>query len=299
MTFEITERDFLNIVNKPHCIGKEKRNGTAKDGHPDCKHCKGNYFVGGQCNFGAEHLLEEDLRKINYKFKKFGALLARQSEISSSKSEKTFNERKQKLIDQFKELETECDDDNYNKFFTGTCVGIDDSQIVLAKKIKKIFRAIVSSLKDYREQVEKSTWEQVQAFTLKLEELTKMEGELNRTTEKWKNETDPAKKRQLFALIKKQQTAIANFKLEMKNDPGYKLFSEERGEEIKNIIKNAFSGEETLFNLGNNKKNKNQTQVEEKYFGFIPKKWGKRILWGGVILAIFFLAYRWIRKKTG
>jgi len=54
----------------------------------------------------------------------------------------------------------------------------------LTQSIKKIFRAIVSNLREYREEVEKSTWEQVKNFAAKLEEVKKMEGELNQLTEK-------------------------------------------------------------------------------------------------------------------
>ena len=37
MPYEITERDFLNLVDKPHCVGTEATNGLAKEGHANCQ----------------------------------------------------------------------------------------------------------------------------------------------------------------------------------------------------------------------------------------------------------------------
>jgi hypothetical protein len=37
MPYEITEKDFLNLVDKPHCVGTETTNGLAKEGHANCQ----------------------------------------------------------------------------------------------------------------------------------------------------------------------------------------------------------------------------------------------------------------------
>ena len=50
MAYEITPQDFSSIVKNPRCKGTETTNGLAEEGHSSCGHCRGNYFVGGECN---------------------------------------------------------------------------------------------------------------------------------------------------------------------------------------------------------------------------------------------------------
>jgi hypothetical protein len=62
MSYEITSQDFRLIVKNPDCQGQEVENGTDKEGHQNCKFCKGNYFVGGECNYGGTHKMINDLK---------------------------------------------------------------------------------------------------------------------------------------------------------------------------------------------------------------------------------------------
>ena len=109
MTYEITPQDFCSIVTNPRCQGKEVENGLAKEGHPHCNWCKGNYFVGGECNYGGQHKMSDDLRQINKNFRAFDVLVKKQAKISRAKNEKDFNEAKNKLLSSFQELKKKCE----------------------------------------------------------------------------------------------------------------------------------------------------------------------------------------------
>jgi nucleoid-associated protein YejK len=63
----------------------------------------------------------------------------------------------------------------------------------------------------------------------------------------------------------------------MKKDPMYGLFSEERGNELGDIIRKLWQGEEDFLKFQERKENK-EKEVNQKYLGFIPKKiWGINI----------------------
>jgi hypothetical protein len=299
MTFEITERDFLNIVNRDHCLGKEVPNGTAKEGHPNCESCKGNYFVGGECNRGGCHLMSKDLKVINQNFKQFESLVSRQIELSNSKNEKDFDRKKERLITKFQELEKKCDEER-ESFFYGSCIILDGTQNLFSQKIKLTFRRLARELKFYADKVKNTTWEQLKSFNTKIVELEKMQSEITRLAKEWKEETDPARKKQLFALLQEQRKKARFFEAEIKKDPTYDLFSEEQNIQLGKIVENIFRGEENFLRWQKEEDEEEKRREQEKYLGFIPKRWGRGILWGGIIIAImliFYFFYRWIKKS--
>src|SRR4051812_8580112 len=108
MTYKITKEDFLSIVENKHCRGKETINGLAKEGHESCGVCKGNYFVGGECNYGGNHILEEDLIRINKNFSDFDILVKNQTKVTDAKNEKEFERNKKRLLDSFELLKKKC-----------------------------------------------------------------------------------------------------------------------------------------------------------------------------------------------
>ncbi|CAH1759419.1 21020_t:CDS:1 [Entrophospora sp. SA101] len=178
--YQITERDFLNMVRKPHCLGTEKRNGKAEEGHEKCNICKGNYFVGGECNYGGRHLMDADLNSINKNFAQFGELVSKQIEISQSKNEKEFNKRKARVIGKFQELESKCNDDEGKSLLRGSCIGLDGTETAFNKKVILLLRDLARQLREYIEATQNSTWEMLQAFNNKLDELDKMQAESTR-----------------------------------------------------------------------------------------------------------------------
>lgn len=157
MAYEITKQDFCLIVKNPKCQGTETENGTAKQGHENCTACKGNYFVGGECNYGGSHLLEEDLTRINQNFRAFDVLVKQQAKLSKSQTESEFNQVKRTLVNSFNSLKAKCEENNGESFFYGSCVGIDGSKGDFAERIKETFKQLAKELGYYIQQVEKST----------------------------------------------------------------------------------------------------------------------------------------------
>src|SRR3954451_2163754 len=111
MPYEITPQDFRNIVQNPKCQGTETENGKAKEGHSSCSHCKGNYFVGGECNYGGCHKMSEDLKAINRNFKQFDNLVSQQVKLSKSKNKNEFENSKKILLSSFERLKKKCEDE--------------------------------------------------------------------------------------------------------------------------------------------------------------------------------------------
>src|SRR6185295_9640488 len=104
--------------------------------------------VGGQCNYGGQHLMSDDLRIINKNFRQFDTLENRKITLDGSKSEKAFNKAKEALITQFETLEAKCQDDvSKNEFFGGTCIGIDETHNVFLKKIQTSLKLLAKDLR--------------------------------------------------------------------------------------------------------------------------------------------------------
>ena len=279
MSYEITPHDFCLIVKNPKCQGTEVKNGTAKEGHSDCDWCKGNYFVGGECNYGGKHRMEDDLRKINQNFRAFDVLVKQQVKLSKSKSEKEFNNSKKTLLSSFKSLKEKCEDESGAGFFYGSCIGLDGDKSVFSSRIKETFKRLSKELGYYMTQIENSTWQQLEKFQEKLKKLDKLNSEATQLTKEWKKETDPVKKAKLFALLSQKNQEIKNLQNELRKDPVYSLYSQEKSEELGNIVRSIFQGEESFFRWG---KKSNELEIgeqdSEKYLGFIPKQVGKNAL---------------------
>ncbi|CAG8702761.1 43641_t:CDS:2 [Gigaspora margarita] len=91
-------------------------------------------------------------------------------------------------------------------------------------------------------------------------------------------ETDPVKKAQLFALLSQKNQEIKNLQSELKKDPVYSLYSQEKNDELANIVKNIFQGEGSFFKWKKRSDEEPKGQKSEKYLGFIPKETGKNAL---------------------
>src|SRR4051812_12481028 len=157
MAYEITPQDFCAIVKNPRCKGTETTNGLAEEGHSSCGHCKGNYFVGGECNYGGRHEMEQDLKYINQNFRAFDVLVNQQVKLSKSKDEKEFNKAKNTLLGSFKSLKDKCENESGTGFFYGSCIGLDGSQSQFAERIKTTFKRLAKELGHYMNQVASAT----------------------------------------------------------------------------------------------------------------------------------------------
>jgi len=74
-----------------------------------------------------------------------------------------------------------------------------------------------------------------------------MQAEATRLAKEWKEETDPLKKAQLFALLTQKNQVIKELQREIKKDPVYDIFSRERADELADIVKNIFHGKSSFF----------------------------------------------------
>lgn len=296
MAYEITSQDFCLIVKNPKCPGQEVENGLAKEGHLNCDWCKGNYFVGGECNYGGRHKMAEDLKQINQNFRAFDVLVKQQVKLSKSKNEQEFNSSKQTLLNSFKSLKNKCENESGAGFFYGSCIGLDGSQTAFSERIKTTFKRLAKELGYYLTQIENSTWQQLEKFQEKLKKLDKLNSEATQLTKEWKEETDPIKKAQLFSLLSQKNQEIKNLQTELKKDPVYSLYSQEKNDELANIVKHIFQGKETFFSWAKKNDNNKQEPKSEKYLGFIDKEIGKNaLLIIGGLLGLWLIY--WIFKR--
>jgi len=122
--------------------------------------------------------------------------------------------------------------------------------------------------------------------------LDKLSQEANQLTEDWKNETDPVKKSQLFALLSQKNQEIKRLREELKNDPTFAIFNQEKSDELANIVKNIFHGSSntSFFNWKKKDNNNKEEPKSEKYLGFIDKETGKNaLLIAGGLLGILLI----------
>lgn len=298
MTYEITEKDFLTIVEKEHCFGTETINGLATEGHSICNNCcKGNYFVGGECNYGGNHVLSKDLVRLNQNFKDFEILTKNQENVTDAKNEKEFERKKKRLLDSFELLKKKCKSEG-QEFFAGTCISIkEDHKSVFQERIKSTFRRLARELEYYADKITKTTWEQLRKFQEKLDQLNNMQSEALQLSQEYKeakDRGDDVEATRLFALLLDKNSQISAFQLELKKDSVFSLFNKEKGSELNDIVQNIFHGQGNFFQWDENEK-QNEEETNEKYWGIIPKKWGKPLQYlgiGAIILLIIFFIYR-------
>jgi hypothetical protein len=71
----------------------------------------------------------------------------------------------------------------------------------------------------------------------------------------------------LFTLLTQKNSAIKELQREIKKDPMYDIFSQEKADELANIVQNIFQGKETFFNWKNKGVQEKQEQTQEKILG--------------------------------
>ncbi|WNE40690.1 MAG: hypothetical protein mread185_000147 [Mycoplasmataceae bacterium] len=299
MSYEITAQDFCLIVKNPKCQGTETENGKAEEGHAKCGHCKGNYFVGGECNYGGRHKMADELRDINQNFRVFDVLVKQQVKLSKIQNESEFNNSKKILLNSFQSLKEKCEQNNGESFFLGKCVGLDGTQNAFSERLKETFKRLAKELGYYMDQINKSTWQQLAGFQEKLKKLDKLNSESTQLAKEWKEEKDPAKKKKLLSLLNQKNNEIKSLQREIQKDPIYSLYSQEKSEELADIVKNIFRGDENSSFFTWNKQEKDETEEKQsdKYFGLLPKESTNNVLLllGGLL--IIGVVYHFLIKK--
>ncbi|CAG8814238.1 21147_t:CDS:2, partial [Racocetra persica] len=129
--------DHINQINKNFTeIGRFS--GTS--GHENCSSCPGNYYHGGECNYGGRHVLADEINQLNKNFEGIDKLEKRHNKLklSINDSKEKFEQEKQNLINDFELIQKRCTDPS--GFFYGSCVGIDGQKPVFQENIKKRFQ---------------------------------------------------------------------------------------------------------------------------------------------------------------
>lgn len=301
---KITEQDFINKVDRHACNGKIVENGRAKEGHENCYGCQGNYLYGGECNFGGEHTIAHDLNIINQNFNRFDLLAKRQDNLSNAVSEKDFNQEKKKLIDDYQYLIRKCEADKLD-FFTGTCISIESKQNVFLEAVKQSLRLQARQIKFFVEEAQDLDWWKLKNYRDKTKKLEKLGKEATQTAVDYKaavERGDTAEATRLLGILKQQESAINQLKLEIERDPVNKLLGEKTQKAFKNVISAIWgkNNDNLLDWLEENKKKKKEQITEKKVWGFIPQRHWKKVKWGGTILflgVILWLFFCWIYEK--
>lgn len=294
-----TEEEYKKLVNWEELVrqssckkkrlkleGEEKP--TKEEGHDDCPRCFGNYFLGGQCNFGAHHTLAGDLAKINQNFK-VGINLADKLE-SLKKSigklkENQFKQTQQELITAFENVQDHCK--NPEKFLLNTCIGID------AKAKKTIRRGMKQKLETQARNIDKLilltkqlTFNQVKDYQDQLNQFERLGKEENNLAAKHAAEKDPTKKKELWLLLSKNREKIQAVRVEIMDHSLYQLTSEETLESLRNF-KGVLFGSSTFIK----KKESSDPGSDKQKFqeSWLKTKWKQTKSVGGLVLLMAVL----------
>lgn len=146
MSYKITETTFLNIVKKPacpHANATEIKNGVAKAGHEECRiRCKGNYFVGGECNYGGIHTLKKDLLVINKNFAFLDDFYVLQQELQAVSNEQEFNKLQKQFLDKVDNLSSNVSFEQVEKIIKGKEITKKEKIEFWQKEITRVKRSL-------------------------------------------------------------------------------------------------------------------------------------------------------------
>ncbi|CAG8546411.1 14279_t:CDS:10 [Racocetra fulgida] len=236
--------DFRNIVNvseaRRSCKGHEVRHGSAEEGHSSCGSCAGNYYSGGECNYGGRHRLTDDLNQINQNFQGFEVLVSRHARLKKVKDEGEFDREKKELITAFENMKSRCE--NAQGFFYGSCIGLDGTQAKFNSAVNARFQQFARELGGFIDKVKKIGFQQFAEFKMKLEKLENMKAEAAKLGEQIKNEKDPAKKKQLMAALATLKDNMGSLQKELQKHPCKDLFDKDVGDFLNNILQGIITG---------------------------------------------------------
>jgi len=92
--------------------------------------------------------------------------------------------------------------------------------------------------------------------------------------------------------LSQKNQEVKRLQEELKNDPTFAIFNQEKNDELANIVKNIFQGSPNTSFFSWKKKDKPETEgtKSEKYLGFIPKEVGKNsLLIAGGLLGLLLI----------
>lgn len=253
--YEITEENFKSLINSKQMIRQSgckvgPREGTysGTTGHENCGSCPGNYYNGGECNYGGRHVLSGEIAQINRNFEGIDKLEKRNLELrlSTNVSESEFNKKKNQLLNDFRKVKGNCCSPGKLAFFA-TCVGVENQSGLFQKDVEQRFKNFTEGIECYIKQVEKATWRQVQEFQTKLNQIEDLRKENSNLLQEYKDpNTSPERKAQISEIIDQNEAQMASLDQELDNHSTRLLFDPE----IENTLRNA---KYNLFNASSNK----------------------------------------------
>src|SRR5687767_3805587 len=109
-------------------VGVRHGNFSGTSGHESCGSCPGNYYNGGECNYGGHHVLANECGQINTNFGSFDNLYKRHNalKLSTNTTQEAFEKEKTSLLNDFNKAKDNCTKPNC--FVYASCIGVDGQQ---------------------------------------------------------------------------------------------------------------------------------------------------------------------------
>jgi len=239
MVYKLTIEDFRQIVDvaacRRNCRGHEVRGGRAEDGHSSCSSCPGNYYAGGECNYGGRHVLAQELDQINKNFEGFEILVSRYAKLKKVKNETDFNKEKQELVQAFTTMKQRCE--NPSSFLYASCMGVSDQRAKFQANVQSRFQRFAQEVGKFVDAVQKCTYQQFADFKAKLEKIQNLKAEAAKIAEQIKKEKDPAKKAKLIAMLNQVNNDIKGIAQDLERHPARGLFDDDINKGLDNLLK--------------------------------------------------------------
>jgi len=213
---------------------------SGTSGHEDCGSCPGNYYNGGECNYGGRHVLRDEVARINQNFEGIDVLGTNHEKlkISASTSQSDFDNHKNTLLNNFQKVRTNCTDPS--RFVYASCIGVHNQSPKFLEEVKRRFQQFVRGIDRYINQIKDLTWHQVEEFQQKLKEIKELREENTKLAEQIKNTDDPTEKARLIAVLKGNKDKINNLVQELNKHPAKDLFDPQTSNILRDAKRNLF-----------------------------------------------------------
>ncbi|CAG8521988.1 13962_t:CDS:2 [Ambispora leptoticha] len=110
------------MIEQSGCkVGPRKGTYSEITGHENCGDCPGNYYNGGQCNYGGYHVFESE-----------------------------FNKKKNSLLNDFHKVKDNCCDPK--KFLFATCIGVEKQSSLFQEDQVQEFQTKLRQIEDLRKE---------------------------------------------------------------------------------------------------------------------------------------------------
>lgn len=309
--------DWKQMVRASKCkVGPRSGRHSSTSDHENCSSCPGNYYHGGECNYGGHHVLAEEVARINKNFDGLDTLIKKHNKLKCSlnQDQETFKKEKEALLKAFDTAKNQCSD--INAFIYGCCVGIDEKKPVFLEESKKRFENAVKAINGYIASVRNLTQQQMQDFETKLKKVEDLKEEISKLKEALKNTNDPAEKTKLLDAISTKQGELKKISQELTIHPAKGFWDQQSINLFKNIRQYLGTGDypDNQGLPGSKGKGKrkggdksddpndlNQNQEQQKQGGawFTPEvKEACKMIGGGILVLVgLWLIYKFLASK--